>query len=79
MTTTIQISEELKDILISYKNKSNQTYEDVIRDLINEKEKANKKNILLLKEGYETMYGLDKKIVKDFEKLDLDGLNKDDY
>lgn len=79
MTTTIQISEELKDILISYKNKSNQTYEDVIRDLINEKEKANKKNILLLKEGYEEMYGLDKKIVKDFEKLDLDGLNKDDY
>ena len=75
MVTTIQISEELKDSLNKYKKKSSQRYEDIIKELLIEKEN----DISLLKEGYEEMYGLSQEISEEFEDIDREELEKNEY
>jgi hypothetical protein len=79
MVTTIQISEDLKNILSKYKKSSKETYEDVIKNLIKEKEKSKKEEINLLKENYRELYGVSKKIAKDYEVVDREGLEKIEY
>ncbi|MDA3856573.1 MAG: hypothetical protein PF569_10040 [Candidatus Woesearchaeota archaeon] len=79
MTTTIQISEDLRNQLKKYKKSSKETYEDIIKELISEKENSKKNEIEILREGYCGMYGLSNKINDDFENLDLKGIDKNEY
>lgn len=79
MITTIQISEDLKEILQNYKLNSRETYEDVIKRLIEDKKKSEENKIMLLREGYEEMYSLSKKIADEFENIDLEELNKNEF
>lgn len=79
MITTIQISEDLKEILQNYKLNSRETYEDVIKRLIEDKKKSEENKIMLLREGYEDMYSLSKKIADEFENIDLEELNKNEF
>lgn len=79
MTTTIQISEDLRNQLQKYKKSSKETYEDIIKELILEKENLKKNEIEILREGYCEMYGLSNKINDDFENLDLEGIDKNEY
>jgi predicted CopG family antitoxin len=78
MVTTIQISEDLRDRLQKYKKSSKESYEDVIKELIEEKESSKNNEVNLLREGYEEMYGLSKEINYDFEDIDLEEMKKDD-
>lgn len=79
MVTTIQISENLRDILQKYKKTSKSSYEEVIKDLIEEHEKSKKADYLILKEGYEEMYGLSKKVSDEFDKISIEDMEKNDY
>ena len=79
MVTTIQISEDLRDVLQKYKKSSKNSYEDVIRNLINDKEKSKNNNLMILREGYEEMYGLSQEISDDFNDVDVEGLGNNEY
>lgn len=78
MVTTIQISEDIKNILQRYKKTPKDTYEDVIRELIKEKENSKENELFILREGYEEMYGISKQISQDFDNVDLEGLEKNE-
>lgn len=79
MITTIQITNELKGELQKYKKSSKDTYEDVIKKLILEKKNSKIYENNILKEGYEEIYGLSKKINEDFENIDLNGIEENEY
>ncbi len=79
MVTTIQISEDLRDQLQKYKKSSKESYEDVIKELILEKKNSENNEIYLLREGYEKMHKISKEISNEFENIDLDGIDKNEY
>ena len=79
MITTIQLSEDLKNQLKKYKKSSKDTYEDVILALIEDKENIKNQQINILREGYEKMQKNSKEINNDFEDLDLEELEKNEY
>ena len=66
MITTIQINSELKEQLRSLK-KENQTFEDIIRFLINERETNKTKNIQLIREEAEKLREVNKEISSELE------------
>ncbi|MBI2632726.1 hypothetical protein HYW75_07005 [Candidatus Pacearchaeota archaeon] len=71
--TTIQIRENIKKALDRMKERSNESYEEVIINLLREKEKNKREQKELLIEGYEEMAKENLKITKEFEVLeDLD-------
>ena len=77
MVTTIQISEDLKNILYKYKRSSKDSYEDVIKNLIREREENKENRANLLREGYVEMYGISKEISQEFDDVDMKGLDID--
>lgn len=79
MITTIQITNELKGELQKYKKSSKDTYEDVIKKLILEKKNSKIYENNILREGYEEIYGLSKEINEDFENIDLNGIEENEY
>ncbi len=79
MITTIQISDDVKSVLQKYKKSSKSTYEDVIKDLIDNYEKSQRDDIMVLREGYEEMYGLSQEVSDDWDDLDVDGLKENEY
>ena len=72
MVTTIQLNEKVKEDLKSMK-KGNETYEDVIVELIKEKKKKEKELEQLYKEYNEEMGEHDLKLAKEFETVDNKG------
>lgn len=74
--STIQLRDKVKQALDRLKQKPNESYEDVISNLIEEKEKKNVKR--LLKEQCIEMYDLDKEIAKEWDNTLMDGLDKDE-
>ncbi|MBM3231981.1 hypothetical protein FJZ21_01225 [Candidatus Pacearchaeota archaeon] len=74
--STIQLRDKVKQALDKLKQKPNESYEDVISKLIEEKEKKNIKS--LLKDQCIEMYYLDKEIAKEWDNTLLDGLDKDE-
>ena len=69
--STIQLRGKVKKALDNLKQKPNESYEEVIIKLIDEKEKKNIKT--LLKEQCIEMYDLDKEIVKEWDNTMIDG------
>ena len=74
--STIQLRDKVKQALDRLKQKPNQSYEEVIISLINDKDKKNLK--MLLKEQCIEMYDLDKEIAKEWEGTLMDGLDKNE-
>ncbi len=70
MVSTIQLSNEVKESLASYKTSSRESYEDIILNLISEVEKNKRMKEELLIEGYKEMAEESLKIVKEFEKIE---------
>lgn len=56
MSTTIQISESLREKLISVKQDKKETYEEIISKLLKNFERKKQEEENLLKEGYMEMY-----------------------
>ncbi|MEK6909246.1 MAG: antitoxin VapB family protein [Nanoarchaeota archaeon] len=74
--STIQLRDKVKQALDRLKQKSNESYEEVIVKLIEEKEKKDIKK--LLKEQCIEMYDLDREIAKEWEGTLMDGLDKNE-
>tara|TARA_Y100000310_G_scaffold318001_1_gene371558 strand:+ start:221 stop:457 length:237 start_codon:yes stop_codon:yes gene_type:complete len=72
MITTIQINSDLKEQLRSLK-KENQTFEDIIRFLIKERETNKTKNIQLIKEEARVLEGINKEISNELENTEERG------
>jgi len=68
--TSIQIRENVKRVLEKLKEKPNESYEDVIVNLLREKEKSRKKQISLLIEGCKEMAEESLKITREWETTD---------
>ncbi len=68
--TTIQIRENIKRALDRLKERSSETYEQVIIALLREKEKNKKGQAESLIEGYKEMAGENLKITKEFESIE---------
>lgn len=77
--STIQLNENVKRMLAEMKEKSSDSYENIIVKLIEEKKKNKKELAMLLKEQCEEMYGTDIEIAKEWDGTLLDGLNSDEY
>lgn len=72
MITTIQIHENVRQVLEKLKESAKDTYEDVIVKMINETECKKRTQKELLIEGYKEMAKENLKITKEFENLDQD-------
>lgn len=70
MVTTIQLSEEIKAKLGNMKEGRNETYEDVIIRIVKKVEILEKGNKNLLKQGYEEMAAISKKVDKEWSATD---------
>ena len=68
--STIQLNENVKLALERLKEKRNESYEDVIVKLLNEKQKSKKELEKLMKEGYKEMAEESLKITKEFEAIE---------
>ena len=68
--TTIQIRENTKSSLEQLKVRSNQTYEDVIINLLEEKQKNKSEQEKLLIEGYKEMAEESLKITREFQAIE---------
>ena len=79
MVTTIQISENLRDELKSFKSSSNSSYDDVISKLVKKYKEEKIQKIDLLKESYLEMAKITTEENNFWEKIDLDDLKKNDY
>ena len=66
-------------MLAEMKEKSSDSYENIIVKLIEEKKNNKKELATLLKEQCEEMYGTDIEIAKEWEGTLLDELNSDEY
>ena len=78
MVTTIQLNENVKQILDSLKAGKKATYEDVIVDLLNKVTKNKKEQEALLIEGYKEMAEESLRIAKEWEGTLMDGLDKNE-
>ena len=76
--TTIQLRESVKRLLDRLKEKRNETYEDVIVKLIDEKEKDKKRLEKLMIEECKEMAEESLKIAKEWDSTLMDGLDKDE-
>jgi len=74
--STIQLRNKVKQALDRLKRKPNESYEDVIVKLIDDKDKKDIKQ--LLKEQCLEMYDFDKEIAKEWDNTLMDGLDKDE-
>lgn len=70
MTSTIQLSNKVKESLTVYKIYPRESYEDVIVNLISEVEEKRRADEELLIEGCKEMAEESLKIVKEWEHLD---------
>ncbi|MEI6849723.1 MAG: hypothetical protein WCK29_01665 [archaeon] len=70
--TTIQIRENVKNLLERLKVKPNQTYEEIIVDLIDERQNNKMEQEKLLIEGCHVMAKDSLRIVKEWESSSLD-------
>lgn len=70
MTSTIQLSQKVKETLTTYKVSPNESYEDVIINLISEVENKKQKDEELLKESCIELTKESLKITKEWEHLD---------
>jgi len=70
--TTIQIHEDVKQNLDSFKETAKDSYEDAIVKLISSVEKQKRFNDKLLLEGYKEMAKESIKIAKEWSQADLD-------
>ena len=68
MVTTIQISESVKEKLSKLKSKKNETYEEVIENLLKEYSKKDIEEALI--KGYKENHDLNLQIVREFEHSD---------
>ena len=75
MITTIQLRESVKRLLDRLKEKSNETYEEVIVKLIDEKEKNRERIEKLMIEECREMAGENLRITKEWDSTLMDGLN----
>ena len=78
MITTIQLRESVKRLLDRLKEKSNETYEEVIVKLIDEKEKNRERIEKLMIEECREMSGENLRITKEWDSTLMDGLNKNE-
>ncbi|MBS3086848.1 hypothetical protein J4422_04060 [Candidatus Pacearchaeota archaeon] len=78
MVTTIQLNENVKKRLNELKNSGNETYEDVIVNLISKVDNDKRKKEQLLIEGCKEMYEDMLKISKEWESTLMDGLDKNE-
>jgi predicted transcriptional regulator len=69
MTTTIQLSNELKGTLSDLKVSSKQTYEDIIIKLVENYREIKSNQEEKLKQGYLELNKLNSEINEDFDKL----------
>lgn len=76
--STIQLNENVKRALERLKEKRNESYEDVIVKLIDEKRNKKEELEKLLKEGYKEMAKEDVRMAKEGEGTLMDGLDKDE-
>ena len=76
--TTIQIRQNVKRELERLKEKPNESYEDVIVKLIDERGKRASEQEKLMIEGYEEMAEESLKIAKEWEGTLMDGLDKNE-
>ncbi len=72
MTSSIQLSNRVKETLATYKRNPRESYEEVIVNLISEIEKRKMVEEALLIEGYKEMAKESLKICKEFEKIEED-------
>ncbi len=70
MITTIQIHEETKKALEQAKERKTETYEDVIKTLLQQVEKQKREQEQLMIEGYKEMAEESLKITKEWESID---------
>ncbi len=70
MITTIQLTEETKKALEQAKEKNTETYEDVIKTLLQQVEKQKREQEQLMIEGYKEMAEESLKITKEWEAID---------
>ena len=71
--STIQLNENVKKMLVELKEKPNESYEDIIVKLVEEKKRNKKELTMLLKEQCEEMYGEDIKTAREWDGTLLDG------
>ena len=72
MVTSIQLNENVKNALDRMKQKSNETYEDVIVGMMKTLEEQRRKKIDLMIEGAKATAEESLKITKEFEAIDED-------
>ncbi len=72
MITTIQLNNNVKKALNRMKEKSNESYEEVIVKMLRFIERQKRQQTKLLVEGYREMAGESLKITKEFEAIDED-------
>jgi len=75
VVSTIQLNENIKRALARLKEKRNESYEDVIVKLIDEKQAKKREQEELIKEGCIEMYDEMKRINKEWEGTLMDGLD----
>jgi predicted CopG family antitoxin len=78
MVSSIQLNEHVKRELERLKEKRNESYEDVIVKLIDEKENQRRLREQFLAESYKEMAVEDLKIAKEWEDTLMDGMDKDE-
>jgi len=78
MITTIQLNENVKRELEKLKERRNESYEDVIVKLLDEKVAKGREQEELIKEGCIEMYDEMKRIDKEWESTLMDGLDPDE-
>ena len=76
--TTIQLRESVKRLLDLLKERNNETYEDVIIKLLDEKEKDRDRLEKLMIEECKEMAEENLRIAKEFDSALMDGLDKDE-
>lgn len=78
MITTIQVSDKLKNTLSLMKDSRNQSYEQVILQIIKTLEEQKRKNIGLMIEGAKETAEESLKIDREWEGTLMDGLDKNE-
>lgn len=79
MTTTIQISENLRDDLLKFKTNSKISYEDIIKKALEAYKKEGMAQNKSLEEEYRELAKLSLEITQDWESMDLEELSKIEY
>jgi predicted CopG family antitoxin len=78
MLSTIQLSNEVKQRLISLRKSQKQSYEEIILELISLAEIQKRKQKELLIKGYKEMAEEDLKLTQELEGTLMDGLDKNE-